>query len=163
MQLYSLKKSMKKNKVCYNYFIILNSHMARKKPASLLYVAYYTISQARAFMCIIDFWGCAVLAAKDEERIVVTVPEENSKANTVVIVNPNSGGTSLGAGGLSITFGIIGIFVLAIIFVPLGIISGIVAVKHNQKWLGITGIFLSVIALLLSPTFWGILRLISGR
>lgn len=103
------------------------------------------------------------MAAKREEKIVVTVPEESSKANTVVIVNPNSGGTSLGAGGLSITFGIIGIFVLAIIFVPLGIISGIVAVKQNQKWLGITGIFLSVVALLFSPTFWGVLRLISGR
>ena len=114
-------------------------------------------------MCTIDFWRYTALNAKEEEKIVVTVPEESNKANTVVIVNSQSGGTSLGAGGLSITFGIIGIFIMAVIFVPLGIISGIVAVKHNQKWLGITGIFLSVVALLLSPTFWAVARLIAGR
>ncbi|MBQ9390282.1 MAG: hypothetical protein IJU07_08925 [Synergistaceae bacterium] len=50
---------------------------------------------------------------------------------------------------------IIGIFAFALIFAPLGLIFAAVAIYKDQIGLGITGLFLGVIALLLSPMFWG--------
>ena len=47
------KKSAQKNKVCYNYFAIEIKH-DKTKYALLAYVAYYTITQVGAVVCIIQ-------------------------------------------------------------------------------------------------------------
>ena len=97
-------------------------------------------------------------------RQTIVIPDTNSAhgQQTVVIVQPENGGGYLSIGGFSITFGIIGIFILAVVFAPLGVIFGISAIRKDQKLLGFTGIFLSIIAACLSPTFWAIFRGLAG-
>ena len=97
-----------------------------------------------------------------EDKTEINIPKAGKEANTVVIVN-HQPDTSISAGALSILFGIVGMFVFAVIFVPMGIVSGIIAIRKNQLWLGITGIFLSIVAIIFSPTFWAILRIGTGH
>ena len=97
---------------------------------------------------------------------IINIPETpNSGAGqqTVVVVNPGGSSIPLGAGELSLVFGIISIFVLAIVFVPLGLISGIIAIRKEQVWKGITGIILSLVGIMFSPTFWGIITVFTKR
>lgn len=98
----------------------------------------------------------------NQQTIIIPDTSAANSHQTVVVVNPAQGGKSWGVGELSITFGIIGIFILAIIFVPLGIIFGIAAIRKEQTLLGITGITLSIIDIFLSPTFLAIFGLL-GR
>lgn len=97
----------------------------------------------------------------ENENKPVGISEAVRETNILVTVSHQS--DNISAGALSIVFGIIGIFVFAIVFVPLGIISGTIAVKKNQAGLGITGIILSIIAAIFSPTFWAIFRVGAGH
>ena len=97
----------------------------------------------------------------ENENKPVGISEAVRETNILVTVSHQS--DNISAGALSIVFGIIGIFVFAIVFVPLGIISGTIAVKKNQAGLGITGITLSIIAAIFSPTFWAIFRVGAGH
>ena len=95
---------------------------------------------------------------KNDEKFVIP-DADTDRAKTVVIINSNgSSNSTMRAGELSIVFSVIAIFAFAIIFVPLGVIAGIAAIKKNQIWLGITGLVISLAAIILSPTFWAILR-----
>lgn len=75
----------------------------------------------------------------------------NNGQQTVVVVQTQSSVMGI----LSIVFSIISFFFFAILFVPLGLIFGIIAVVKKQTGLGITGIILAIISACLSPTFWG--------
>ena len=91
------------------------------------------------------------------------IPNTSRGSQTVIIVNPqSSSSTSLRTGEFGILFGILGMFVLAIIFVPLGIIFGITAMKRQQVMFGLIGVVLSLIAVLISPTFWAIFMAMTG-
>ena len=79
---------------------------------------------------------------------------DNNNDKTVIVVQTPP---SQVLGILSIVFSIIGIFAFAIIFAPLGLIFGIIAVIKQQKGLGIAGIILALIAMAMSPTFWAML------
>ncbi len=95
---------------------------------------------------------------KNDEKFVIP-DADTDRAKTVVIINSNgSSNSTMRAGELSIVFSVIAIFAFAIIFVPLGVIARIVALKKDQIWLGITGLVISLAAIILSPTFWAILR-----
>ena len=76
----------------------------------------------------------------------------NNGQQTVVVVQ-NAPSPVMGI--LSIVFSIISFFFFAILFVPLGLIFGIIAIVKKQTGLGITGIILAIISACLSPTFWG--------
>ena len=75
----------------------------------------------------------------------------NNGQQTVVVVQTQSSVMGI----LSIVFSIISFFFFAILFVPLGLIFGIIAIVKKQTGLGITGIILAIISACLSPTFWG--------
>jgi hypothetical protein len=68
-----------------------------------------------------------------------------------VIVKDNSG-TTFGIIGLICS--IISIFFLAIVFMPIGLILGIVATVKKSYGLGIAAILVAIIALFLSPTLY---------
>ena len=84
------------------------------------------------------------------------ITENNAGQPTIVVVDKQSGNT---AGILSIGFGIIGIFVLGLIFVPLSMLTAIVALLKGQFFLGGIGLFLALIGVMTSPTIWLILGL----
>ena len=91
---------------------------------------------------------------KNDEKFVIP-DADTDRAKTVVIINSNgSSNSTMRAGELSIVFSVIAIFAFAIIFVPLGIIFGAIALYKKQIGLGIAGLVLSLIAAWLSPTFW---------
>jgi len=77
----------------------------------------------------------------------------NGGGQTIVIHDKRVGS---GAGIGSIIFGILGIFFLGIVFVPLSLIFGIVAVAKKQYALGIIGLICCAIAAITSPTLWAI-------
>lgn len=60
-------------------------------------------------------------------------------------------------GILSIIFGILGIFILGLIFAPLALLLATYSLYKKRILLGIVGLILSVIALITSPTFWALL------
>ncbi len=72
---------------------------------------------------------------------------------TVIVVQKQSNVLGI----LSIVFSVISFLALAHIFVPLGLILGIIACFKKQLGLGITGIILSIISGILSPSVWGLL------
>ncbi len=76
---------------------------------------------------------------------------EQGQQQTIVVVN-NQQSNILGI--LSLVFSLISFFIFAIIFVPLGLIFGIIALFKKQVLLGIIGIVLALISAWLSPTFW---------
>jgi len=63
---------------------------------------------------------------------------------------------SSGAGLASIIFGIMGIFYFGIVFVPLSLIFGVIAVAKGQIGLGIAGLVCCGVAALTSPSLWAI-------
>ena len=71
------------------------------------------------------------------------------KGGTVVVVQ----GQSSALGICSIICSIVSIFFVALLFAPLGILLGIVAVTKKQTALGVIGIIISVASLLMSPSF----------
>lgn len=62
-------------------------------------------------------------------------------------------------GLFAVGFSVLGIFTMAPIFAPFGLILGIVAVFMRQIALGITAILLAVIAVLTSPTIVAVIGL----
>ena len=62
-------------------------------------------------------------------------------------------GQSSALGICSIICSIVSIFFVALLFAPLGILLGIVAVTKKQTALGVIGIIISVASLLMSPSF----------
>ena len=79
------------------------------------------------------------------------VNQENGqeKGGAVVVVQ----GQSSALGICSIICSIVSIFFVALLFAPLGILLGIVAVTKKQTALGVIGIIISVASLLMSPSF----------
>jgi len=91
------------------------------------------------------------------------MPEEASNsaqtaAVTTVIVQNN---TSNALGIASFIFGLISIFILSPIFVPLAVILGIIAVIKKQLVWGILGLVCAVIGFMTSPILLGLLGLAS--
>ena len=62
-------------------------------------------------------------------------------------------------GLFAIGFSVLGIFTMAPIFAPFGLILGIVAIFMGQILLGITAIGLAIIAVLTSPTIMALVGL----
>ena len=71
------------------------------------------------------------------------------KGGTVVVVQ----GQSSALGICSIICSIVSIFFVALLFAPLGILLGIIAVTKKQTALGIISIIIAVASLLMSPSF----------
>lgn len=84
-----------------------------------------------------------------------TTPQP-SVTNVIVQHNPSNA-----AGIASFVFGVISIFILAPIFVPLAIILGIVAVIKKQLLWGIMGLVCALIGIATSPIFLGLMGLAS--
>ena len=79
------------------------------------------------------------------------VNRENGQeeGGTVVVVQ----GQSSALGICSIICSIVSIFFVALLFAPLGILLGIIAVTKKQTALGIISIIIAVASLLMSPSF----------
>ena len=71
------------------------------------------------------------------------------KGGPVVVVQ----GQSNALGICSIIYSIVSVFFVALIFAPLGILLGIIAVTKKQTAFGIVGIIIAVVSLLMSPSF----------
>lgn len=71
------------------------------------------------------------------------------KGGAVIVVQ----GQSSALGICSIICSIISVFFVALIFAPLGILLGIIAVTKKQTAFGIVDIIIAVVSLLLSPSF----------
>lgn len=63
------------------------------------------------------------------------------------------------AGILSVIFGILGIYTLGFLFVPLAFIAALVALFKGQIGLGLLGMVLTIIAALTSPSLWAVFGL----
>ena len=85
-------------------------------------------------------------------------PKESQQVNVIV----NQGGAAA-AGICALVFGIIGIFFLAVVFVPLSLICAIIAIIKKQYILGVCSIVVDIIAFMLSPTLLAIFGLMSLR
>jgi hypothetical protein len=88
----------------------------------------------------------------------ITILSESIK-NTV---HPQNN-TSNDFGIASFIFGLISIFALSPIFVPMGFILGIIAVMKNQNLWGVLGIICSLIGLMTSPFLLVLFSLIIGQ
>ena len=75
-------------------------------------------------------------------------PEEKT-GNTVVVVQQ---APSSAVGICALVFAILGIFIFAIIFVPLSLILSIIAIMKKQYGWGICALILALIAAFTSPT-----------
>lgn len=75
--------------------------------------------------------------------------ESAEKGQTVIVVQ----GKSSALGICAIICSIISIFFVALLFAPLGILLGGIAVAKKQTALGIVSILIAVVSLLLSPSF----------
>ena len=78
---------------------------------------------------------------------------QTTTAATTVIVQNNS---SNALGIASFIFGLISIFVLSPIFVPLAVILGIIAVIKKQFVWGVLGLVCAVIGFMTSPILLGL-------
>ena len=58
-----------------------------------------------------------------------------------------------GFGVNSIVFGVLSMFILPIVFGPLGIIFGVSAIKNGYKRVGIIGVILNLVVLFVSLSF----------
>lgn len=75
--------------------------------------------------------------------------EGAEKGQTVIVVQ----GQSSAIGICSIICSVISIFFIALLFAPLGILLGIIAVAKKQTALGVISIIIAVVSLLMSPSF----------
>lgn len=86
--------------------------------------------------------------------------EENSASQsekiTTVMVQNNS---SNAAGIASFVFGLISIFMLAPLFVPLAVLLGVIAVIKKQLVWGILGLVCALLGFLTSPILLGLIGL----
>jgi hypothetical protein len=81
---------------------------------------------------------------------------DNAAAASTIIVQNN---TSNALGIASFIFGLISIFILAPLFVPLAVLLGIFAVIKKQLVWGILGLFCALIGFITSPILLGLLGL----
>jgi len=87
------------------------------------------------------------------------VLKEQGNAQTIIIQNGNVSGNALGIA--SFVFGLISIFILSPLFVPLGIILGTIALIKKQLLWGSLGLVCSVIGFMTSPILLGVMGLTS--
>ncbi len=88
--------------------------------------------------------------------------EANSSAETVAtttVIVRHDATNALGIA--SFIFGLISIFILAPIFVPLAVILGIIAVLKKQLVWGVLGLVCAVIGFITSPILLGLFGLVS--
>lgn len=83
---------------------------------------------------------------------------ENASAVTTVILQNN---TSNALGIAAFIFGVISIFVLSPIFVPLAVILGTIAIIKKQLVWGIVGLVCAALGFLTSPILLGLFGLAS--
>jgi hypothetical protein len=88
----------------------------------------------------------------------ITHKHGNSEPPTTIIIKRNSGNT---LGIVSFIFGLISIFVLAPIFVPLAVFIGIIAVIKKQFTWGIIGLVCAFIGFFTSPILLGLVGAIT--
>ena len=74
----------------------------------------------------------------------------------IVVVEKRIGST---AGILSVIFGLLGIYTLGFLFVPLAFIAALVALFKGQIVLGLLGMLLTIVAALTSPSLWAVFGL----
>lgn len=74
--------------------------------------------------------------------------------NTTTIVIKSSAGN--GVGVVSFIFGFISIFFMSLVFVPLAVLFGIIAVIKKQFAWGVLGLFCAFIGFLTSPVLLGV-------
>jgi len=87
--------------------------------------------------------------------------QEEQKGQQVNVIVQQGGGGAMAAGICALIFGIIGIFFLAIVFVPLSVICAIIAIIKKQYVLGICSIVVDIVAFMLSPTLLAIFGIAS--
>ena len=85
-------------------------------------------------------------------------PHANEPSGAASTQPPREGGLPL-LGLFAVGFAALGIFTFAPIFVPLGLVLGIIALFIGQIGLGIAAIFLSIIGVLTSPTILAVVGL----
>ena len=81
------------------------------------------------------------------------MPENHSNANSekeVIIIQQASSAVGICA----VIFAILGLFFLAIIFVPIALILSISAIVRRQYAWGVCALIITIIAAFLSPTIW---------
>lgn len=83
--------------------------------------------------------------------------EPSGVETTTIVVKDRRAGS--GAGIAAIVFGILGIFFIGILFVPLSLIFSIIALFKRQIGLGILGLICCIVAALSSPSLWAIFGL----
>lgn len=95
----------------------------------------------------------------ETQQAKAVAAEGQGSTQTIIIQNEKIQGNALGIA--SFIFGLISIFILAPLFVPLGLILGIIAVIKKQLIWGALGLVCSVIGFMTSPILLGILGLSS--
>lgn len=83
--------------------------------------------------------------------------DTTQQPTTIIIKNENSSG----AGIASFIIGLISIFILSPLFVPIAIILGIIAIIKKQFVWGILGLLFAIIGFITSPILLGIFGLAS--
>jgi hypothetical protein len=86
---------------------------------------------------------------------------EKAPGTTTTIILQNDTSNSLGIA--SFIFGLISIFFLSPVFVPIALIFGVIAVVKNQLAWGITGLICALIGFMTSPILLAIFGLASLR
>lgn len=84
---------------------------------------------------------------------------DNSKHHTTTIIIRNE--TSNGIGIAAFVFGVISIFFMSPVFVPLAVLLGIIAVIKKQLIWGVLGLLCASIGFITSPILLGIFGLVS--
>ena len=89
-----------------------------------------------------------------QTREADNVPPVGEPVNTVVIVQQTTGSA---VGICALIFAILGLFIFAILFVPLALILSITAIIKKQYLLGVCALVITFGAAFISPTIWLIL------
>lgn len=83
--------------------------------------------------------------------------EANSNTQTIILRNET--GNAIGIA--SFVFGVISIFVLAPVFVPLGLLFGVIGIIKKQMVWSVIGLICSIVGFLTSPILLGLFGLVS--
>lgn len=94
---------------------------------------------------------------EEVEAAAVAATQEDSPRTVIIQNNTNSNAIGIA----SFVFGVISIFMLSIIFVPLAVILGIVAIIKKQLLWGGLGLVCATIGFITSPILLGLLGLAS--
>ena len=114
-------------------------------------------------LCLIFavIFGCATyyILGKEKFKMSENTPEEKT-GNTVVVVQQ---APSSAVGICALVFAVLGIFLFAIVFVPLSLILSIIAIVKKQYGWGICALILNLIAVFTSPTILLLLGIAAMR